>query len=239
MSDQQNGDQAIIQDLERWGLHTLFRSRGWLSTSGVPKYDEPVECPSCFSLGTVGQMLIHLVEVERKLQPQNSSWLKTVLRIWMSSGATHRLKNREEVPRPAHLQNALGCSAAEAKDYLYAAEMVGLLTNNPFPVSKPVGALTTLHFGLVCSDCTGLSATPHVGRRTLSPQLRRRVFFRDKHTCQECGIGRGEDVDLVLHVDHITPVSLGGTNDLDNLITLCADCNLGKSNDNLYGVLTD
>lgn len=31
-----------------------------------------------------------------------------------------------------------------------------------------------------------------------------------------------------LHVDHIHPQSRGGTNDLDNLVTACSDCNIGK-----------
>jgi 5-methylcytosine-specific restriction endonuclease McrA len=35
---------------------------------------------------------------------------------------------------------------------------------------------------------------------------------------------------LLLHVDHIKPRSLGGTNDPDNLQTLCRKCNIGKSN---------
>ncbi|MGL4943487.1 MAG: HNH endonuclease [Thermoguttaceae bacterium] len=33
-----------------------------------------------------------------------------------------------------------------------------------------------------------------------------------------------------MHVDHIVPRSKGGTNDDDNLQTLCQKCNLGKSN---------
>lgn len=34
---------------------------------------------------------------------------------------------------------------------------------------------------------------------------------------------------MTLHVDHILPVCQGGTNDIENLITACSDCNLGKS----------
>lgn len=31
-----------------------------------------------------------------------------------------------------------------------------------------------------------------------------------------------------MHVDHVLPVSEGGTNDIGNLVTACSDCNLGK-----------
>jgi len=34
---------------------------------------------------------------------------------------------------------------------------------------------------------------------------------------------------VVLEVDHIKPVSSGGSNDTDNLITACFDCNRGKA----------
>ena len=34
---------------------------------------------------------------------------------------------------------------------------------------------------------------------------------------------------VTLHIDHIIPVSKGGTDELSNLQTLCADCNLNKS----------
>jgi hypothetical protein len=56
--------------------------------------------------------------------------------------------------------------------------------------------------------------------------LRFRVLKRDRR-CVLCGNG---PADAPLQVDHITPRSKGGTNDLSNLQTLCAPCNRGKSN---------
>lgn len=61
-----------------------------------------------------------------------------------------------------------------------------------------------------------------VGKRT-----RFEVFKRDSFTCQYCG---KQAPDVVLHVDHIQPVSDGGDDDILNLVTSCRDCNLGKSN---------
>jgi 5-methylcytosine-specific restriction endonuclease McrA len=62
-------------------------------------------------------------------------------------------------------------------------------------------------------------------RIPISKQLRFEVFKRDKFTCQYCGRSAP---DAILNVDHIIPVSQGGTNDIMNLITSCFDCNNGK-----------
>jgi hypothetical protein len=45
-----------------------------------------------------------------------------------------------------------------------------------------------------------------------------------------CGLCGREPPEVKLQVDHIVPLSKGGTNNIDNLQTLCSDCNLGKSN---------
>lgn len=64
-------------------------------------------------------------------------------------------------------------------------------------------------------------------RKAISKKVRFEVFKRDSFTCQYCGKAAP---DVILHVDHIDPVSRGGGNDILNLITSCADCNGGKSN---------
>ena len=62
-------------------------------------------------------------------------------------------------------------------------------------------------------------------RKSLSKKTRFEVFKRDNFTCQYCG---QMAPDVVLQVDHISPVKEGGTNDIMNLITSCVDCNSGK-----------
>lgn len=54
------------------------------------------------------------------------------------------------------------------------------------------------------------------------------VFDRDRFTCQYCGRTPTRD-GVVLHVDHKIPLNEGGSYELENLITACAECNLGKS----------
>ena len=72
--------------------------------------------------------------------------------------------------------------------------------------------------------------------RTISPQLRAEILERNGFTCQQCGSAAG-DPDIYnpgrkvrLHVDHIIPISQGGTDNRDNLRALCSNCNQGKHN---------
>lgn len=63
-------------------------------------------------------------------------------------------------------------------------------------------------------------------RKSISKKVRFEIFKRDSFRCQYCGRSAP---DVVLEIDHIKPVSDGGTNDITNLVTSCFDCNRGKS----------
>lgn len=62
--------------------------------------------------------------------------------------------------------------------------------------------------------------------RNVSKKTRFEVFKRDKFTCQYCG---RKAPNVVLNCDHIKPVAENGSNGIMNLVTSCADCNIGKS----------
>lgn len=62
-------------------------------------------------------------------------------------------------------------------------------------------------------------------RKQVRKGLRFEIFKRDGFTCQYCG---RQPPEIVLQIDHITPVAEGGDNDPMNLVTACRDCNLGK-----------
>jgi 5-methylcytosine-specific restriction endonuclease McrA len=72
-----------------------------------------------------------------------------------------------------------------------------------------------------------LLRTIHVPRRLLRPN-RRNLLLRDDHTCQYCGfVGPAAE----LTVDHIVPMSRGGSGDRwDNLVIACKRCNWRKAN---------
>lgn len=65
------------------------------------------------------------------------------------------------------------------------------------------------------------SAPP--AQREPSEELKRAVHIRDGHRCLCCGATRS------LHVDHIAPSYVGGSNQLGNLQTLCKTCNQHKN----------
>lgn len=66
--------------------------------------------------------------------------------------------------------------------------------------------------------------------RTISVGLRYQILKRDNFKCRICGASPAKDSSVELHIDHIIPYSKGGKTTDDNLQTLCAACNLGKSN---------
>jgi 5-methylcytosine-specific restriction endonuclease McrA len=51
-------------------------------------------------------------------------------------------------------------------------------------------------------------------------EIRLAALKRDGHRCQECYASKGG----YISVHHIVPKKRGGTDDLDNLVTLCFDC---------------
>ena len=68
-----------------------------------------------------------------------------------------------------------------------------------------------------------VSARANGGTRLWS-KIRERILIRDGYCCQYCG---QEDATTV---DHILPISKGGTDDPDNLVAACSRCNYSKGN---------
>lgn len=66
-------------------------------------------------------------------------------------------------------------------------------------------------------------------------KIKDEIRERDDWTCQRCGKYENKSSEYLsgseLHVDHIRPVSKGGSQfDKENLQLLCRDCNLEKGN---------
>lgn len=76
---------------------------------------------------------------------------------------------------------------------------------------------------------------PRIGRG-ISARLRTEILVRNGLTCQVCGRTATDadplnpDRHVRLDIDHVVPVSEGGSDDRSNLRVLCSACNAGRSN---------
>lgn len=68
-------------------------------------------------------------------------------------------------------------------------------------------------------------------RRRLRPRFSKsNIYLRDLYTCQYCKI---QLTKTQTTIDHVIPLSKGGTTQWDNIVTACAPCN-SKKGDKLY-----
>lgn len=71
----------------------------------------------------------------------------------------------------------------------------------------------------------------HVPRRFRRQVTNTFLFARDDYTCQYCGRNRHQlRGRQFLTRDHVLPVSRGGANDWENVVTSCSTCNNRKGN---------
>lgn len=68
---------------------------------------------------------------------------------------------------------------------------------------------------------------PGVPRVPISNSTRFKIMERDGFICRVCGRSAAED-HVTLNVDHWICLANGGTNEVSNLVTLCAPCNKAK-----------
>lgn len=60
---------------------------------------------------------------------------------------------------------------------------------------------------------------------SIGVKTRLEVLKRDRFTCSYCG---AHPPDVLLEIDHVIPRAAGGSDDMENLVTACWDCNRGK-----------
>ena len=67
-------------------------------------------------------------------------------------------------------------------------------------------------------------------RALMTTKLREKIKSRDKYTCKSCGLSIYDELNLLLEIDHIIPLSKGGLTEENNLQVLCWRCNRSKGN---------
>ena len=97
-------------------------------------------------------------------------------------------------------------------------------------------ALAAFHDGKISRERLLAGNNEEYARTTIPLKDRWAVLKRDNYRCTKCGASPSSDHRVALEVDHIIPVKPvvgvkgGGGNALENLQTLCRDCNQGKKN---------
>ena len=67
-------------------------------------------------------------------------------------------------------------------------------------------------------------------RGNINKATRYDILSRAGFKCQACGEKPMPDNEVVLHIDHIVPVTIGGDSSEENLQVLCSLCNMSKGN---------
>lgn len=121
--------------------------------------------------------------------------------------------------RTYHIAHWINCDEREAEEILSEIEQSGIISRD---ISED---------GDVFWSCGRLEAIDDpksfrvhhapFGRQPIPREIRIEIMGRGQ--CEYCGAEDGP-----FHIDHIFPVSRGGTNAVSNLALACAACNLSK-----------
>jgi hypothetical protein len=114
------------------------------------------------------------------------------------------------------------CNKMDDTDFL-TSEKISIIDR-----PNPINALLPPNKGCQAWDDFAAHGWPQARSRKVSAKLRREVFMRDGFKCRECGSSPDKN-HAFLEVDHIIPFSRGGSSAINNLQTLCSECNAGKS----------
>ncbi len=87
----------------------------------------------------------------------------------------------------------------------------------------------------ISTTCRGGVADDSPTRRNLPPNVRRAILEHDDYKCCECGVvvidgkqDRYDSRDNLAEIDHIVALADGGTDEPENMRTLCKKCNRRK-----------
>ena len=112
-------------------------------------------------------------------------------------------------------------------EYKFSYTSNGGMAQRSFPVPMTEETIAEL-IKLLQSKLTA-SEFAKEQRAMMTKKMREHIKQRDNFTCCICGNSTHVEPNLLLEIDHIIPVSKGGSTVEDNLQTLCWKCNRAKS----------
>lgn len=209
--------------------------------------------PECEDESVSDEIMLGYAEKYAKMYFKNANGIDNNLKNYISSLIKHIAQNRRKPDFISFNERNLYDLSAIAKDCIASEtsdsniiKMCQDLYNDETKLWKNFyNNWQTLYLAIRREkDIILLSASADdepVEASTIQPpdidteQLRQDTFIRDNFTCQCCGKQRGRGVKL--EADHIKPVNMGGRTVVDNMQTLCKECNLAKNTDTInFGI---
>jgi hypothetical protein len=124
-------------------------------------------------------------------------------------------------------------TAKEISDKIFETTKILITPRSIQRKLKEIGVIRSLSDAFNLSISKGRKSYDHLRkniksssyRKGIAPKLRYMILKRDGFKCVLCGKTSDDDR---LEIDHIVPIVAGGNNNINNLRTLCSECNKGK-----------
>lgn len=157
------------------------------------------------------------------------SWKKALALIGITGGRERRYSPEELIVNLEAIWQKLGYPPGKRQ----IATLGDKVSEHPYKrhwgsVRAACEALAAYHSGKISKEELIGGNTDEPTRITVPLKDRWAVLKRDSYRCAKCGASPSIDHKVELEVDHIIPVAKGGGNSLENLQTLCRNCNQGK-----------
>ncbi len=157
------------------------------------------------------------------------SWKKALALIGISGGRERRHSPEELVDNLEKAWKEIGFPPGKRQ----IKALADRISETPYKrhwgsVRLACEMLAAFHDGRISRDTLLAGPADGPARNTIPLRDRWTVLKRDNYRCSKCGASPSTDHSVELEVDHIRPVARGGANDVENLQTLCRNCNQGK-----------
>ena len=202
-------DEDLVADLRATAATTGRSTIGMLAYRKIGKYDDTTIARR---FGTWNKALIAAgLAVSNEVNLTDDRLFENLLCLWQHYGRQPRRSELSEQPSTVSqgpYKRRFGSWSAALEAFVAHAnetDVEAAQKSSPSAVRRSTG-------------------------REPSLRLRWHVLQRDRFTCCSCGASPAVTAGVELHVDHVLAWSKGGETVLENLQTLCAACNLGKSN---------
>lgn len=202
----------LLADLRRVATSAGRNTVGQVEYRSIGKFDDTTVSNRFGSwnkaLVAAGLSISHEVDIPDDRLFENS------LTLWQHNGRQPRRAELAKVPSiisRSPSNRRFGSWSAALKDFVDFANATEIGTRS--------------------SKVTGDTRNRRNTGRDPSLRLRWKALQRDRFTCCACGASPAITPGVKLNVDHITAWSKGGSTVLENLRTLCSNCNRGKSDE--------